>query len=450
MRRTFVAVIAAFLMAGCGSAPRSVEASASSQPPTPSVSDVTVHGDGSTPVNTIAIKAIADLQRYWSTEFPKLYGSEYQPVEGGFYAVQPTEDAAPPCTHDASEVAGNAFYCATKDVVAWDAEGLLPDLRSRFGDFVIPIVLAHEWGHAIQARSHFTARTVTTELQADCFAGSWAKHATESGAFTADSAELDAALAGILQLRDTPGTSKVDPNAHGSGFDRVSAFQDGFDNGNEKCKAYRDDNPVVVELPFNDEEDAARGGDADYAAIVNGVPHDLEDYWSQVYPELTDGRPWVPLKGLAPFSPADPPACGGKDTSGFVLFYCVPDDYIGWDNVETMPEIYRQGGDFAVATLLATQYALAAMSRAGDQSDERTQSLRGDCFAGAYTASVVLGNRSATSSYRISPGDLDEAITALLVFRGDGDTQRQGSGFERIRHYRNGVINGASACLSDS
>lgn len=41
-----------------------------------------------------------------------------------------------------------------------------------------------------------------------------------------------------------------------------------------------------------------------------------------------------------------------------------------------MPEIYRQGGDFAVATLLATQYALAAMSQTGDQSDERTQSLR--------------------------------------------------------------------------
>jgi predicted metalloprotease len=132
-----------------------------------------------------------------------------------------------------------------------------------------------------------------------------------------------------------------------------------------------------------------------------------------------------------------------------VLFYCVPDDYIGWDNVETMPQVYRRGGDFAVATLLATQYGLAAMARANDQADEKTQSLRGDCFAGAYTASVVLGNRSETSSYRTSPGDLDEAITALLVFRGDGDAARQGAGFERVRHYRNGVLNGAQACLKD-
>jgi len=90
------------------------------------------------------------------------------------------------------------------------------------------------------------------------------------------------------------------------------------------------------------------------------------------------------------------------------------------------------------------------MTRANDQSDEHTQSLRGDCFAGAYTASVVLGNRSETSSYRISPGDLDEAITALLVFRGAGDTARQGAGFERTRYYRDGVINGAEACLKDS
>ena len=30
------------------------------------------------------------------------------------------------------------------------------------------------------------------------------------------------------------------------------------------------------------------------------------------------------------------------------------------DNVETMPTVYRKGGDYAVATLLATQYGLAA------------------------------------------------------------------------------------------
>ena len=443
--KVLFAAAAILLVAGCGSAPKAPAPGTTATGP-----EITIHGQETESVNQIAVKAIGDLQAYWADEFPALYDKDYQPVAGGFYAVLPSEDDPPPCTEDVAEVAGNAFYCATKDVVAWDAEGLLPDLQSKFGDFVIPIVFAHEWGHAVQGRSDFTARTVTKELQADCFAGGWAKHAQDTGVFTADAAELDAALAGILQLRDTPGTSKIDPSAHGSGFDRVGAFQDGYDNGPQKCKDYRDDDPVVVELPFNDAEDEARGGDAPYDSIVNGVPYDLEDYWSQLYPELTDGKPWVPVSGLEPFDPADPPLCGGEPAAGYVLFYCVPDDYVGWDNVETMPTVYRQGGDFAVATLLATQYGLAALARANDQGDDRTQSLRGDCFAGAYTASVLLGNRSDTSSFQISPGDLDEAITALLVFRGDGDAERQGAGFERIRHYRNGVLDGAAACLKDS
>ena len=438
---------AVLVVAGCSDTSVRQDGAERPSATAPAEPPVAIEGDPEAPVNALAVKAIADLQQFWGEQYPELYGSQYLPVSGGFYAVVPSADAAPPCAEDASEVSGNAFYCGDEDVIAWDAEGLLPDLQERFGDFVIPIVMAHEWGHAIQSRSKFTARTVTRELQADCFAGAWARHARDTGVFTVDEGELDSAVAGILQLRDTPGTSKVDPDAHGSGFDRVGAFQDGYDNGLTACKTYRDDAPVVVELPFADEEDAARGGDAPYDAIVNGVPYDLEDYWSQLYPALTGGQPWIPLHGIEPFDPSDPPPCGGDSTAGYVLFYCVPDDYVGWDNVSTMPQIYDQGGDYAVATLLATQYGLAALARAGDTGDELTQSLRGDCLAGAYTASVILGNRSATSSYRISPGDLDEAITALLVFRGGGDVERQGAGFERIRHFRDGVINGAQACV---
>ena len=449
MRTHIVLVMTlAVALTACGGT-KNPSATPTSNAPASQSPSVKINGDASSPVNEIAIKSIADLQSYWAEEYPKLYGSEYEPVEGGFFAVIPSSGDLPPCASDASEISGNAFYCAKKDVVAWDSEDLLPELQSKFGDFVIPIVLAHEWGHAVQARSNFTARTVTKELQADCFAGAWAKHSQAKGVFTINSGQLDTALAGIMDLRDSPGTSKIDPSAHGSGFDRVGAFQDGFDHGPTTCKDYRDDDPVVVELPFNDAEDAARGGDAPYDSVINGVPYDLEDYWAHVYPELTGGDPWVPVRGVQPFDPAHPPLCGGKPTDGYALFYCAPDDYVGWDNVDAMPTVYRQGGDFAVATLLATQYALAVMERAHDQSDERTQSLRGDCFAGAYTASVILGNRAETSSFRISPGDLDEAITALLVFRGDGDTERQGAGFERIRHYRDGVLNGAKSCLKD-
>ena len=265
--------------------------------------------------------------------------------------------------------------------------------------------------------------------------------------FDVTSADLDGALAGLLDVRDTPGKLKFEEDAHGSGFDRVGAFQDGYDNGLATCKDYPDDDPIVLELPFSSAEEEASGGDAPYDSIVNGVPYDLEDYWTQVYPELTDGQAWPPLAGIEAFSPDSAPMCGDQSTADYPLFYCVPDDYVGWDNVAVMPQVYRQGGDYAVATLLATQYGLAALTRLGDESDEKTSTLRGDCLAGGYTASVIIYNRPETSTYHISPGDLDEGVTALLVFRGDGDVERQGAGFERVRAFREGVIIGAESCL---
>ena len=103
-------------------------------------------------------------------------------------------------------------------------------------------------------RAHGDQRTAGGLLR-----GRLGKHAKDDGVFDVTAADLDTALAGILDLRDTPGTSTIDPNAHGSGFDRVSAFQDGYDNGLDKCKDYRDDEPMVLELPFSSAADEARG-----------------------------------------------------------------------------------------------------------------------------------------------------------------------------------------------
>ena len=436
------------VITGCGGGkPEKAEPRASK----PDVSKVKIDGDASAAVNKLAIKAIADLQAYWTDEYPDLYGKKYQDVKGGLFASTSESTAGPECAKGYSDVQGNAFYCKLDDSVAWDAEKLLPELQKKYGDFVIPVVLAHEWGHAMQQRSGFFEQnelTVSSELQADCFAGAWSKHAQKSGAFKVTAADLDTALAGILDLRDAPGTSGEDASAHGSGFDRVSAFQDGFDDGAKKCKSYEDGTPIVLELPFTSEEDAATGGNAPYDTIVNKVPYDIEDYWTQVFPKISNGKAWTPLKDYVPFDPTDAPTCGGDSTAEFSLFYCVPDDYIGFDNVTTMPEVYRQGGDYAVTTLLATQWGLAAMARLGDESDAKTSTLRGDCFAGAYSASVILHDRAETSTFSISPGDLDEGIKALLVFRGEGDVDRQGAGYGRVKAFREGVMNGVAPCVT--
>ncbi|KRC53186.1 MULTISPECIES: neutral zinc metallopeptidase [unclassified Nocardioides] len=449
---TLPVLLALGLLAGCGGGGGGTASTdeKSSDPTASPAAAIEISGDASAPVNALAIKAIGDLQSFWKDAFPTLYGTDYTDVDGGLYALTPDSTEGPECASSYADVQGNAFYCKLDDSVAWDADELLPDLREKYGDFVIPIVLAHEWGHALQQRSGFFDQnqlTVSSELQADCFAGAWAQHAQESGAFDVTAADLDTALAGILDLRDTPGTNSMDPSAHGSGFDRVSAFQDGFDQGVARCKGHADGEPAVLELPFNDAADEARGGDAPYDQIISGVPYDLEDFWSQLYPELADGERWTPLKGYEPFDPANAPPCGDADTSTYVLFYCVPDDYVGFDNVTDMPRIYEQGGDYAVATLLATQWGLAALARAGVEVDEKEATRITDCFAGGYTASVILHNRAKTSSYSISPGDLDEGIKALLVFRGPGDSDRQGAGYDRVKAFRQGVLDGASSCL---
>lgn len=159
-------------MAGCGGG-------SNSEPPSqaqktaggaPDISSVKIDGDASAPANKVAVQAIADLEQYWAEQFPKLYDKEFEQISGGYYAVT-ADSPAPPCTTSPEEVAGNVFYYSTEDVVAWDAQQLLPELQDKFGPFTIAVVMAHEWGHAVQTRSNFTGRTVTQELQADCFAG---------------------------------------------------------------------------------------------------------------------------------------------------------------------------------------------------------------------------------------------------------------------------------------
>lgn len=144
MIRCVLAFLAAvLLLAGCGG----VKPEVPKQPEKkkPDISGIKIEGDASAPVNKLAIEAIADLQVYWTEQFPKLYGEDYKPVEGGLYALTPDSESGPECASNYGDVAGNAFYCKLDDSVAWDADGLLPDLQSKYGDFVIPVVLAHEW-----------------------------------------------------------------------------------------------------------------------------------------------------------------------------------------------------------------------------------------------------------------------------------------------------------------
>ncbi len=117
------------------------------------------------------------------------------------------------------------------DLIAWDNVNLVPELYDEFGGFTLGIVFAHEFGHAIQFRAGVEGDTIMTELQADCFAGAWTADVAEGNSeyFELTLDDLDKAIAGFLELRDGVGTAADDPAAHGTGFDRIGAFTEGFE-----------------------------------------------------------------------------------------------------------------------------------------------------------------------------------------------------------------------------
>ena len=95
MFKIAVAVLATVLLAsGCGGTVRP-EVPSGSPTTKADTGNVTIDGDPSTPVNQLAIEAIADLQAFWADRFP--YGEDYEPVEGGLYASTPESESGPAC-----------------------------------------------------------------------------------------------------------------------------------------------------------------------------------------------------------------------------------------------------------------------------------------------------------------------------------------------------------------
>ena len=424
----------------------------------PGVRDI--NGDDGSEINKVIANAVVDVEEFWSEQFPALYGSPYKPLSGGLWALDSkTDPKGIPCGGATIEESlNNAYYCPPADAVAWDQEFLIPELEDQFGDFTVAVVVAHEWGHAIQARAEVDEPTIVTELQADCFAGAWVRHVQldRPTRFAVSTEDLDLALAGFLALKDAPGASSDDPAAHGSGFDRVAAVQDGYENSAETCVGYKVGAPDAYQFPFNDENDYANEGNMPLHAVngEDGIDSaafvSLEDYWVETFPTISGGKAWQPLDAQ-PFAPDDPPSCNGKEVTQYKLFLCVPDGYVGFDDEVAMPEAYKLG-DFAVGHLFGTQYGLAVQHQLGiDVTDEVLSTLRGDCFAGAWGGALLPGADGGSqidNPLVLSPGDLDEAVAVMLSFRSESDRERQGPGFDRVRAFRAGVIQGPGACAA--
>jgi predicted metalloprotease len=424
---------AAVMLAGTGCGIVTTGTGDTADPSTSTSASSTAAG-ASEPPEQVVTAALQDVERYWAAEFPKLAnGTAFKPIQGGRFPYP-------------GQYQPNAFYCPAGDFIAWDAQTLIPQLQSQYGPLLVGVVFAHEYGHAIQSRLRLTDQpTIVLEQQADCFAGSWMadpgteKNPTFGGG---QAGRLDRTVAGLLSLRDQPGVSAEAPEAHGNAFDRIRALQEGYEQGAARCATYSTANLPVTEVPFTNAREASTGGDLPYAEAVSGVSADTQSYWSRAYPELT-GRAWAQLR-VTPFDPARPPDCADRQAvAQNSAFYCKSTDSVDFDNVQLGPALYRNIGDNAVGMLLAELFARAAQERRGQSGQGRAGQLTVDCLAGSWTYDLL--HRPAGGAITLSPGDLDEAVAALLVL---GRSEQAGdiSAFDRIAALRNGVLNGLSKC----
>ena len=123
--------------------------------------------------------------------------------------------------------------------------------------------------------------------------------------------------------------------------------------------------------------------------------------------------------------------------------YCPQGDFIAYDD-QRLQELYEQLGDNAVGLLLGDLYARAVQHRRGQSTKGSSGQLAVDCLNGSWTYDL-LHRDTHSETTQLSPGDLDEAVAALLAL-GRATGGSGASGFDRIAAYRNGALNGLSAC----
>jgi hypothetical protein len=175
---------------------------------------------------------IEDLDFYWGQILPEIFGVELVLPEilGGYDDVDDVDCGGVPAELN------NAFYCPIGHFITWDEPGLLLPYYLNVGDFGAAFILAHEYGHAIQAQLGIEADfAIDFELQADCFAGAWALSADEAGIL--EEGDIDEGIATLYMIADPEGLPWTDPQAHGTAEERIDAFALGFNEGVESCVA---------------------------------------------------------------------------------------------------------------------------------------------------------------------------------------------------------------------
>ncbi len=193
-------------------------------------------------------KVVGETEDVWTGVFREQLNSSYQPPKLVLFS-----NAVQSGCGTASSAAG-PFYCPLDQKVYIDL-AFYQQLRDRFnapGDFAQAYVIAHEVGHHVQtltgiservqnARQRVSERegnqlSVRQELQADCYAGLWAKQANQARQIL-EAGDVEEGLAAASAIGDdniqkqTTGTIRPESFTHGSAEQRVSWFKRGLESG---------------------------------------------------------------------------------------------------------------------------------------------------------------------------------------------------------------------------
>jgi uncharacterized protein len=161
------------------------------------------------------------------------------------------------------QAAAGPFYCPNDRTVYLDMTffALMTQQLNAPGQFAHAYVVGHEVGHHVQnllgilgkvdaVREHSSdaesnALSVKIELQADCFAGVWARRAQQERGWRLEQGDIETALNAASQIGDDTlqkkarGTVVPESFTHGTSAQRVSWFKRGIDSGDiNQCDTF--------------------------------------------------------------------------------------------------------------------------------------------------------------------------------------------------------------------